>query len=49
MILFVGDGFGVSTLTATRIFEGQSQGLDGDPTSCQPTCSLCGAVAQLLA
>lgn len=29
VILFVGDGFGVSTLTAARIFEGQQRGVDG--------------------
>lgn len=29
VILFVGDGMGVSTLTAARIFEGQRQGKDG--------------------
>lgn len=30
VILFVGDGFGVSTLTATRIFDGQQQNKDGE-------------------
>ncbi len=30
IILFIGDGFGVSTLTATRIYEGQSRGVDGE-------------------
>lgn len=30
VILFIGDGMGVSTLTAGRIFEGQQQGLDGE-------------------
>ncbi|MEZ5670832.1 MAG: alkaline phosphatase [Alphaproteobacteria bacterium] len=44
VILFVGDGFGVSTLTATRIFEGQSQGLDGEsyelPTDLFPYAAL---------
>lgn len=30
VILFVGDGMGVSTVTAMRIFAGQSQGLDGE-------------------
>ncbi len=29
VILFVGDGFGVSTMTAARIFEGQMRGVDG--------------------
>jgi alkaline phosphatase len=30
IILFVGDGMGVSTVTAARIFEGQLQGRDGE-------------------
>ena len=30
VILFIGDGMGVSTLTAGRIFEGQQLGLDGE-------------------
>ncbi len=30
VILFVGDGMGVSTVTAARIFEGQQKGLDGE-------------------
>ncbi|EKE77588.1 alkaline phosphatase [Gallaecimonas xiamenensis] len=30
VILFVGDGMGVSTLTAARIFEGQQQGKSGE-------------------
>ncbi len=30
VILFVGDGMGVSTVTAARILEGQLQGLDGE-------------------
>ncbi|WP_028111807.1 alkaline phosphatase [Ferrimonas kyonanensis] len=30
VILFVGDGMGVSTLTAARILEGQQQGLQGE-------------------
>ncbi len=30
VILFVGDGMGVSTVTATRIFDGQSKGLQGE-------------------
>ncbi len=30
VILFVGDGFGLSTVTATRIFEGQQRGVDGE-------------------
>lgn len=29
VILFVGDGFGVATVTAARIFDGQRQGKDG--------------------
>lgn len=29
VILFIGDGMGVSTLTAARIFEGQRRGVDG--------------------
>ncbi|MFV1921725.1 MAG: alkaline phosphatase [Methylotenera sp.] len=30
VILFVGDGMGVSTVTGARIFEGQQRGLDGE-------------------
>lgn len=30
VILFVGDGMGVSTITAARIFEGQQHGVDGE-------------------
>lgn len=30
IILFVGDGMGFSTVTATRIFEGQQRGVDGE-------------------
>ena len=30
VILFVGDGMGVSTVTAARIFEGQQKGIDGE-------------------
>ena len=30
VILFVGDGMGVSTVTAARIFEGQLRGIDGE-------------------
>ena len=30
VILFVGDGLGVSTVTAARIFEGQQRGADGE-------------------
>ncbi len=30
IILFVGDGMGVSTVTAARIYAGQSQGVDGE-------------------
>ena len=29
VILFVGDGFGVASMTAARIFEGQQRGVDG--------------------
>ncbi len=29
VILFIGDGFGISTITAARIFEGQLRGVDG--------------------
>lgn len=30
IIIFIGDGMGVSTLTAARIYQGQSQGADGE-------------------
>ena len=30
VILFLGDGMGISTITAARIFEGQQKGLDGE-------------------
>jgi alkaline phosphatase len=30
VILFVGDGMGISTITAARIFEGQQNGIDGE-------------------
>lgn len=30
VIIFIGDGMGVSTLTAGRIFEGQQRGVDGE-------------------
>ena len=30
VIIFIGDGMGISTLTAGRIFEGQQRGLDGE-------------------
>lgn len=30
VILFVGDGMGIATITASRIFEGQRKGLDGE-------------------
>ena len=30
VILFVGDGMGISTITAGRIYAGQKQGLDGE-------------------
>ena len=33
VILFIGDGMGVSTVTAARIFDGQSQGLSGEEHS----------------
>ena len=30
VILFVGDGMGISTITAARIYTGQTKGLDGE-------------------
>lgn len=33
VILFVGDGMGLSTVTASRIWEGQSRGVDGESNS----------------
>ena len=33
VILFIGDGMGVSTVTAARIFDGQSLGLSGEEHS----------------
>lgn len=33
VILFLGDGMGISTITAARIFEGQSRGVDGESNS----------------
>ncbi len=30
VILFIGDGMGVATVTAARIFDGQSRGLPGE-------------------
>jgi alkaline phosphatase len=33
VILFVGDGMGIATITAARIFEGQQQGIDGEGNS----------------
>jgi alkaline phosphatase len=33
IILFIGDGMGVSTVTAARIFDGQSKGLSGEEHS----------------
>ena len=33
VILFIGDGMGISTLTAARIFEGQSRGESGEEAS----------------
>ena len=30
LILFIGDGMGMSTITAARIFDGQSKGLKGE-------------------
>jgi alkaline phosphatase len=30
VILFLGDGMGISTITAARIFEGQQKGIDGE-------------------
>ncbi len=32
VILFVGDGMGISTLTAARIYQGQQTGVDGEST-----------------
>ena len=33
VILFIGDGMGISTVTAARIFDGQARGLDGEAHS----------------
>lgn len=33
VILFLGDGMGISTVTASRIYEGQSRGVDGESSS----------------
>lgn len=33
IILFIGDGMGISTITAARIFDGQAKGLDGESHS----------------
>ena len=33
VILFLGDGMGISTVTAGRIYEGQSRGVDGESNS----------------
>jgi len=33
LILFIGDGMGISTITAGRIFDGQSKGLSGEDHS----------------
>ena len=33
VIIFIGDGMGISTVTAARIFDGQSQGLKGEEHS----------------
>jgi alkaline phosphatase len=33
VILFLGDGMGISTITAGRIYEGQSRGVDGESNS----------------
>ena len=33
IILFIGDGMGVSTITAARIFDGQSKGMEGEENS----------------
>ena len=30
VILFIGDGMGVSTITAARIYDGQTKGMDGE-------------------
>jgi len=35
VILFVGDGMGISTVTGARIFEGQLKGIDGERHKCQ--------------
>ena len=33
VILFIGDGMGISTITAARIFDGQSKGMEGEENS----------------
>jgi alkaline phosphatase len=33
VILFLGDGMGISTVTASRIYEGQARGVDGESNS----------------
>ncbi|MBT7398529.1 MAG: alkaline phosphatase [Hellea sp.] len=33
VILFIGDGMGISTITATRIFDGQSKDMEGEENS----------------
>ncbi len=33
VILFIGDGMGVSTVTASRIYDGQKRGMDGESNS----------------
>ncbi|NIO39813.1 MAG: alkaline phosphatase, partial [Burkholderiales bacterium] len=33
IILFIGDGMGISTITAARIFDGQTRGVDGESNS----------------
>lgn len=33
VILFIGDGMGISTITAARIFDGQSKGMSGEDNS----------------
>lgn len=33
VILFIGDGMGISTITASRIYEGQRRGVDGESNS----------------
>jgi len=39
VIIFIGDGMGVSTVTAARIFDGQSKGLKGEKAKNMPSPS----------